>query len=130
MEVYLLVFAIHHYFFAFFFSFVWDLELDNDLNRTEQNGMKVGGILLPVLIIVFVLSTFYVFVLLLLCLCFVFCVLLRRFRLFFFVFFCFNFSGWASCLIKMGGISSGWVTDVAKIGMSYDKFAVFRTLMF
>ena len=49
--------------------------------------------------------------------------------LFFFVFFFFfNFSGWASCLIKMGGISSGWVTDVAKIGMSYDKFAVFRTL--
>ena len=116
----------------FFFSFVWDLELYNDLNRTEQNGMKVGGILLPVLIIVFVLSTFYVFVLLLLCFCFVFCVLLRRFRLFYcfflFFFFFFNFSGWASCLIKMGGISSGWVTDVAKIGMSYDKFAVFRTL--
>ena len=114
----------------FFFSFVRDLELDNDLNRTEQNGMKVGGILFPVLIIVFVLSTFYVFVLLLLCFCFVFYsyVFVCFFWFCFVFFFFFNFSGWASCLIKMGGISSGWVTDVAKIGMSYDKFAVFRTL--
>ena len=95
MEVYLLVFAIHHYFFAFFFSFVWDLELDNDLNRTEQNGMKVRGYIASCFDYSFCAFYFlrfrFVIVVLLFCvLCFT--------PTFSFVFFCFFF-----VLISVGG---------------------------
>ena len=85
--------------------------------------MKVGGVLFPVLIIVFVFSTFYV--------SFCYCVCFVFYAYVFVCFFVFVFLisvGGPHVFIKMGGISSGWVTDVAKIGMSYNKFAVFGTL--
>lgn len=83
--------------------------------------MKVGGVLFPVLIIVFVFSTFYV--------SFCYCVCFVFYSYVFVCFFVFLISvGGPLVFIKMCGISSGWVTDVAKIGMSYNKFAVFGTL--